>query len=130
AAPWVGLMDSAGEGRRRKIFADVIKIAQKVSLLAEDFLALQTNPGSPIGQGVDPAVQAPAGQPGTMSPAPSGLLHTAKGGRIDRGDALFGLRGDQAHLLPFSVSFAFPGTGVHGADHRPIALGVTVLFPN
>jgi len=55
AAPLAGLIGSAGGSGRGEVFADVIKIAQKVSLGSEDFLALQTNPGSPIGQGVDPA---------------------------------------------------------------------------
>lgn len=40
------------------------------------------------------------------------------------------LRGDQAHLFPFSGSFAFARTGGHGADHRPIALGDHVIFPD
>jgi hypothetical protein len=65
-----------------------------------------------------------------MSPPAPSLFHTAKGGCIDGGDALLGLRGDQAHFFPFSGSFAFAGTGGHSADHRPITLRDHVIFPD
>ena len=56
AAPLVWLRRSAFLRRRSQIFADVIEIAQKVSLLSKDLLALPPNPFSPISHGVHPAV--------------------------------------------------------------------------
>ena len=56
ATPLIGPLGSAGRSGRPEVFADVIKIAQKVSLFPEDLVALQTNPGSAISHGVDAGV--------------------------------------------------------------------------
>lgn len=60
---------SPADGRSRgQIFADVVEVAQEVSLGSKNFPALQANPGGPVGHGVNPAVEPPAGLARAMSP--------------------------------------------------------------
>ena len=56
-APTVWLMRSAGLGRRAKIFADVIEVAQEGPLIAEDLPALKPDPIGSVADGMNVTVQ-------------------------------------------------------------------------
>ena len=55
-APTIRLMRSAALGRRAKIFADVIEVAQEGALSTEDFPTLQPDPIGSVTHGVDVTV--------------------------------------------------------------------------
>src|SRR3954447_24757743 len=84
ATPLIGFVATADRCRRPQILADMIKIAEKLSLLSEDLSAPQSDPIGPISDRMDPAVQPPARLARAVSPAPPGFLHRPKGGRVNR----------------------------------------------
>ncbi len=122
-APGAGLVTPARCRRRAQILADMIKVAQKVSLFPKHFPALAPDPIGAVPHGVDLALQAPTGLAGAVSPAPSGFCHAAESRSIDGGGTVLGLGCDQSHFPPLSRTFALPLSGLNRADHRPVGLG-------
>jgi len=103
-APGIRLGRAARFCGRTEILADMIKVAQEGALLAEDFAALDSDPGGPIALGMNLCVQPPARIASTVPPTAAGFMDGVNRRGIGGPAAPFGLGCDQAHLLPF------PGT--------------------
>src|SRR6202044_1158163 len=108
SAPCIRLAGPATWRGGPQIFADMIKVAEQVALLLEDFLALALDPIGPIPHSVNPAVQSPPGRSRAVPPALPRFGHVPERGRIDGGGAVFGLRRRQPHFFPLSRTLPLP----------------------
>ena len=130
APPLIRSSWSAARCRSAEILADVVEIAKKRGLLAEDFTALQTNPVGTVSHGVNVALQTPACLPGDVTPPSPRFGYAAEGRSVSRDCAALGLGCHQPHLFPTARTFARPRAGGHSANHSPVSLCYHMGLPH
>lgn len=119
---WVG-------GGGGEIIADVKQIDGVAALVAKLQLGLLGNPRGTVAQGVNLAVEGPAGRACRLRPAQAGVGHVVQGGAEVGGDRAVGLRGDQARFLIARLPMLAP-VGARGCrarvddgHHRAVGFG-------